>query len=223
MNSRIKKENLSQLEYEEAFGPKPLKEYSSISVEPKSRWEKAYERACDTRKFEIDLYWKRATYFWAFITTIYVAYYHVLVYVYDKEYDHFPLLILSGLGLFFAIAWILITKGSRHWQENWERHVSLLEDPVTGPLFKIRESNSFSVSKVNLSAGYVVATCAAGLYVFELGEIAAKMSFEFGVNSFLFFMGVFALSVLGVVSFIVMSRGCKKKDGSFELDQIEFG
>lgn len=102
MNSRIKKENLSRKEYEEAFGSKPSSDTSLISIESKSRWEKAYERACDTRKFEIELYWKRATYFWAFITTIYVAYYHVLVYVYDKEYDHFPLLILSGLGLFFC-------------------------------------------------------------------------------------------------------------------------
>lgn len=173
IETELDSEPLSKERYEELFGPKPgedgeskngekTSENSRKPCEEKTKWEKAYERACRNREFEIELYWKRTAYFWAFITTIYVAYYHVLVNLYDKEFWHFPLLVLSGLGLFFSVAWILTSKGSRHWQENWENHVFMLEDAVTGPLFNIFKKNSFSVSKVNLMAGYVVATCAGG-------------------------------------------------------------
>ena len=42
------------------------------SSEPKDqaaekKYEKALEYALETRKFEIELYWERAKYFWAFI------------------------------------------------------------------------------------------------------------------------------------------------------------
>lgn len=49
----------------------------------------------------------------------YVAYYKILVNVYCKGFGHFPLVLLSGM-FFFAIAWILVAKGFRHWQENWD-------------------------------------------------------------------------------------------------------
>ncbi|MGC9946768.1 MAG: hypothetical protein ABSF64_10410 [Bryobacteraceae bacterium] len=34
---------------------------------PEGKRKEALEHAMDIRKFEIDLYWKRATYFWTFI------------------------------------------------------------------------------------------------------------------------------------------------------------
>ncbi|QNR65148.1 hypothetical protein IAQ67_14620 [Paenibacillus peoriae] len=37
--------------------------------------KKALEMALDIRKFEIDLYWKRATYFWAFIAATFAGYF----------------------------------------------------------------------------------------------------------------------------------------------------
>jgi len=40
--------------------------------------ERAIEQALDTRKFEIDLYWKRATYFWAFIAATFAGYFLIL-------------------------------------------------------------------------------------------------------------------------------------------------
>lgn len=187
----------------------------------KTKWEKAYERACKNREFEIELYWKRTTYFWAFITTIYVAYYNVLTNVYDKEYWHFPLLVLSGLGLFFAVAWILTSKGSRHWQENWEHHVYLLEDKVTGPLLKIFAPNSFSVSKVNLMAGYVVATCAGGLFVFQVVKFCKHFACMNGVNPFVLYIAICGLAALGTVAFVLRAKGCVKKDDRIRFGKIE--
>lgn len=186
---------------------------------PKRKIEKAYERAAQTREFEIKLYWERAKYFWAFITTIYVAYYNVLINVYDKTHGSFPLLVLSGLGLFFAVAWILVSKGSRHWQENWERHIALLEDEVTGPLFKLYKANSFSVSKTNLAAGYVVAACAAGLFAYEGGEFC-RMSFAREI-SFVFYFGILMVATIGIIAFVFNVRGnSRSKEEKIVFDKF---
>lgn len=180
---------------------------------PKSKREKAYERAAQTREFEIKLYWERARYFWAFITTIYVAYYNVLISVYDKTHGSFSLLVLSGLGLFFTVAWILVSKGSRHWQENWERHINLLEDDVTGPLFKLYKANSFSVSKANLIAGYVVAACAAGLFAYEGVEFCRK--------SFAFYFGILTVAIVGIIAFVFNVRGnSRTKEEKIVFDKL---
>jgi hypothetical protein len=71
------------------------------------------------------------------------------------------------LGLVFSFAWYCANRGSKQWQQNCEFHADLLEDDVTGPLYKtvIRQPKptrfieknktlvsgpgSFSVSKVN--------------------------------------------------------------------------
>ncbi|MBQ4331978.1 MAG: hypothetical protein IJC31_09090 [Spirochaetaceae bacterium] len=82
-------------------------------------WEKAYEVAADIRKFEIELFWKRATFFWAFITAIYVAYFQVLTQIHQNEHGYISLVVLAALGLFFCVSWVLSSKGSKHWQENW--------------------------------------------------------------------------------------------------------
>ena len=50
---------LSQQDYDAAFSQDKLK---------------ALEYSFDIRKVEIDLYWKRATYFWTFIGAVFVAY-----------------------------------------------------------------------------------------------------------------------------------------------------
>ena len=187
-------------EYENEY-----KKCSTADDSLKSKREKAYERAAQTREFEIKLYWERARYFWAFITTIYVAYYNVLISVYDKDHGSFSLLVLSGLGLFFTVAWILVSKGSRHWQENWERHINLLEDDVTGPLSKLYKANSFSVSKANLIAGYVVAACTAGLFAYEGVEFCRK-SFAKEI-SFAFYFGILTVATIGIIAFVFNVRG----------------
>lgn len=133
-----------------------------------SKWASAYNVAADTRKFEIELFWKRSTFFWAFITAIYTAYFYVLTSVYDDKHGAFPLVVLSALGLFFCVSWYFASKASKHWQENWETHIDLLENDITGPLFKTYLSNpSYSVSKIAITAGLVVSVCAYGLLVYE--------------------------------------------------------
>ncbi len=139
---------------------------SKVTTDEKTKAEKALTVALDIRKFEIDLYWKRAAYFWAFLALILGSYFGVLTST-AKELECHPvlkaeaLLIISCLGIVFSMAWYFVNRGSKLWQENWEKHVDLLEDAVHGPLYKTVLSNDsprfwsmmqsypFSVSKIN--------------------------------------------------------------------------
>jgi hypothetical protein len=112
--------NINQEEYEEKF--KDVK-------------EKALEKALDIRKFEIELYWKRATYFWTLIGATLAGYAAVQVSQSVSNRQELSV-ILSCLGFLFSTAWHCVNRGSKQWQENWENHVDLLEDSVIGPLYK---------------------------------------------------------------------------------------
>jgi hypothetical protein len=96
---------------------------------------KALKYALDIRKFEIDLYWKRATYFWAFIGATFAGYGAVQASSVESKAD--LSVVLSCLGIVFSFGWFCANKGSKQWQENWENHVDMLEDDVIGPRYKI--------------------------------------------------------------------------------------
>jgi len=130
-------------------------EYKKIFLEGKSdaQIETTYKKAWETRNFEIDLYWKRATYFWAFQIASFAAYFAVLN---SKNFESLPpkhpqvLFIVTCIGFITSMAWALINKGSKTWQRHWEIHIDMLEDKVTGPLYKIvTNSKTYSVSKIN--------------------------------------------------------------------------
>ena len=62
---------------------------------------KALEIALDTRKFEIELYWKRTGYFVLFIGAVFVGYYKTLQtdeFIIGKYQKEWLLLLLSSLG-----------------------------------------------------------------------------------------------------------------------------
>jgi hypothetical protein len=106
------------------------------------RQAEALKHALDIRKFEIELYWKRATYFWAFIAVAFGAFF-----VSQKDGDMGTTFVISCLGLIFSLSWYLVNRASAYWQRNWERHVDLLEDEVMGPLHKMTiERKSFPFS-----------------------------------------------------------------------------
>lgn len=126
--------------------------------------EKALYLAHNIRKFEINLFWKRGTYYWAFIAASFTAYVYIS---FGKESSdpcqrELLLLITSFLGLFFSISWILINKGSKFWQKNWEAHINELEFDITGNLHKTflnthysskqDDADDFSKSPLNFKA-----------------------------------------------------------------------
>lgn len=95
----------------------------------------AFKQVTDIRKFEIELYWKRATYFWTLIAVAFAGYFAVLS---SKSLDnnYFLSFVVGSIGLVFSFAWYFANRGSKYWQENWENHLDLLEDKITGPLYK---------------------------------------------------------------------------------------
>ena len=99
--------------------------------------ERALDAALDIRKFEIELYWKRAAYFWTLIAVAFAGHFSILSSRYLKEYEKSTYaFMIAVIGFVFTFAWFLANKGSKFWQENWENHVDMLEDAVIGPLYK---------------------------------------------------------------------------------------
>nr|WP_314547640.1 hypothetical protein [uncultured Massilia sp.] len=121
-----------QSKYEDDFGIASAK-----NTEQKSKLEAAFKQASDIRKFEIELYWKRAGYFWALIAVAFAGYFSILSSVAIQS-KYFLSFVVSSIGFVFTLAWHLVNRGSKYWQENWENHLDLLEDHVTGPLYKTR-------------------------------------------------------------------------------------
>lgn len=132
---------LTQAEYEEKFVRNHLIRAN------------AFKKAWETRNFEIDLYWKRAGYFWAFEIPIFAGYVTIVSSTaYDRIKINSPevLFYITCIGVIISFAWLFVNKGSKQWQRHWEHHIDMLEDLETGPLYKtVFINNTFSVSKIN--------------------------------------------------------------------------
>jgi hypothetical protein len=135
---------------------------------PADKREKALQYAMDIRKFEIDLYWKRATYFWTFIGASLAGYAAIQASSTIADKSDLSVL-LSCLGIVFSFGWYCVNRGSKQWQENWENHVDMLEDDVIGPLYKtvLRRPRPVGLREVLLA----VATGPSPLSVTKINQI----------------------------------------------------
>ena len=119
----------------------------------KNKIELAYKEVCETRRFEIQMYWHRAAYFWAFIVSIYTAFFFISGNDGDQiASKEIIKLALAFLGFVFCLGFYFSNKGSKVWQENWEILEGLLEDEVSIKLYKTfyyDAKNNYSVSKIN--------------------------------------------------------------------------
>jgi len=142
-----------------------------------SQLTEALKIALDVRKFEIELYWKRATYFWAFITTFFAGYTYVLSS--DLQFKSIILIGISILGFIFSWGWYLVNRGSKYWQENWEVHVSLLTKKCNNPIFNLIKSSQstfdnllksypFSVSKVNQFLSLIIGVAWVCMFLYSI-------------------------------------------------------
>ncbi|WP_422080110.1 hypothetical protein [Ulvibacterium sp.] len=125
---------------------KDLRDFKDLKQEEQ---KEVFNLAWDSRKFEIELYWKRAVYFWAFQAVALAGYFTILSTNYFDEKLH-SLFYVNCLGFITSLGWHLINKGSKSWQRHWEQVVDILEDMVVGKLYKTVTTNkTFSVSKIN--------------------------------------------------------------------------
>jgi len=167
------------------------KEYNQF-FPPKKR-EEALKFAFDIRKFEIELYWKRASYFWTLIAATLIGYTTVaqrqnsINEIQSHETTGPILVLLSCIGIVFSFGWFLVNKGSKYWHENWENHVDMLEDDIIGPLYKTVLSRpdpppksedrakrfftgpgTYSVSKINQLTSFYIFLLWTGLLLYAL-------------------------------------------------------
>ena len=198
----------------------------------------ALDRSHSIRQFEIDLYWRRATYFWAFIGSVFVAY--GLIFTSDQENGKdIALLITSSIGTVFSFAWVLVNKGSKFYQENWEAHIDLLEDEITGPLYKSVMDKSiindkehwikrilvgpskFSVSKINQMVSIYVATVWIILCISSLYQVIAYSCY-YCISSHCILGGaVLFVSICTIIAFFKCGhtgKYCRKLDNKDLFD-----
>jgi len=184
---------ISEQEYKNSF-----MKGSAIPDKATEIHKKAYEIANDNRKFEIDNYWKRASYYWLFQASVYAGYFYSVTAENNKYLHKNPEIIVgvACLGFLTALAWHLSNKGSKQWQENWENHVFILEDGITGPLYKTTSNEkTWSVSKINefVSLFSVIAWIILGaktvqmFFGYPLAFIAYFLAISLIASTFYFF------------------------------------
>lgn len=176
----------------------------------------ALEHALDIRKFEIELYWKRATYFWTFIAATLAGFVAIQASSTPSKTDLSVL--LCNLGVVFSFGWLCVNRGSKHWQENWEYHVDMLEDSVIGPLYKVILTRSppkcakewavhfltgpspISVSKINQLISLFVTLMWCGLLIYSLPPFSISLPVNW------YYAGIIAISGLSCLGFITVGR-----------------
>lgn len=140
--------------------------------------EAAYKEAAENRRFEIQMYWHRAAYFWAFIVSIYTAFFFISGK--DGEgvsHSHLIRLGLAFLGFLFCAGFYLVNVGSKQWIKNWEYHEGLLEDEFAGKLYKTYLydcEKSFSVSKINECLCLALSFASGAFFVLQLVDCIQK-------------------------------------------------
>lgn len=153
-------------------------EYDRLFKTDKKLLGRALTQAYEIRKFEIELYWKRAAYFWAFIGASFVGYGTFL----GKDQEH-ALLLTACIGFVFSVAWHCVNKGSKFWQENWENHVELLEDEVFGPLYKsLTERPNLKNKKWDMEKAKEMVTAPAPFSVSKINQLVSTyMAIVWGI------------------------------------------
>ncbi|MBU1949226.1 MAG: hypothetical protein KJ927_10975 [Candidatus Eisenbacteria bacterium] len=109
-----------------------LREYSNLI--PTELAKESLKTAIDNRRFEIEIYWKRATYFWTLLAAVFVGYFALQTV--DTQAAALASFVVSCIGLVFSLAWYLINRASAFWHVNWDSHVEQIEDSVIGSLHK---------------------------------------------------------------------------------------
>lgn len=138
---------IGEIQYQADLGLPVGEEWNSLSADKKNKLKRTFDFVVETRKFEIEMYWKRATYFWAFIAVIFAGFVGLEKSGSESSFEAF---LLICLGFIVSVAWHLTNLGSKFWQRHWEKHLDLLEDPFVGPLYKtVNGVRSYSVSKIN--------------------------------------------------------------------------
>jgi len=208
---------------------------------------KALKNAIMSREFEIQMYWKRASYFWLFVSALWVAFGKLLydwgyldgsfIHNLDKYstlYQYSTLLVLSCAGLGLSVAWYFVNKGSKFWQENWEYQISFLENEIIGKSYKtvlsdrkIRDryffhqkwlgSFPYSVSKINV----FIALTSAFLWLVSANLWVVKLSSKILNGKCCWFIEVIIFSGVSILLVYIFSSISKSTFKNHDKDDFD--
>ena len=216
------------------------KKYES-KEELNNRLEKAFHTSLEMRNFEIDLYWRRANYFWIMNAALFAGYF-ILISEYFKSiggsnewgavYLSYIVFFVSGISVVLSFSWYLVNRGSKYWQENWEAHVNALGEKVIGPIFTATISKDeckfcsifspyrYSVSRVNTIVSFFIFIIwfilffLSGLFITTFDKCSAFNNFPVCVT--LLDLDLLALIVIGsliIFGSLIILWTCGKSNG----------
>lgn len=166
------------------------------------------------RLFEVDLYWKRALFFWGFIASAFVAF--ATLHSTGSGYS----IVIACFGVICSLIWSLGNRGGKYWQEYWEEKVEEVEDEITGPIFIDNEpgnrktkfswlaSQKFSVSKLAIALSdyvcilWLLIVLQQVIYILWIFDNRTKNIF---IGAFVIFTAIYGILV------IVQCRSGKEK------------
>lgn len=196
--------------------------------------KKLFDITLDLRKFEIDLYWKRSTYYWAFTVVAFAAFG-----VIAGRINHVPeplryslLPVVASVGLIFALALYLSSRGSSYWHAHWEtlnEEVARLEigdffrvmlDPRSGGGIgigaKLFNAYPASVTKINAIVALALSVVWLGLllsFTFTYGDLSLTKIFNL----------LFVVCWVAILLTRTRSTGVPSVDGNDEVvEQTRF-
>lgn len=153
----------------------------AVGPSKKPAREAALERAHAIREFEIDLYWKRANYFWLLQAAVFAA----VGLTWKADQETLPEILpigLASLGVITAWAGWLASQGSKFWQRNWEHHIDMLESEFTGNLYKTVYVGPSGVRWSLTGISEALALCFTVFWVLILGAVSLSMNPNWSFN-----------------------------------------
>jgi len=207
-------EPLSDDEYYAQFGVENEGTDGSEDECPK-KLKAAYKKAWEIRNFEITTLWTRVAYFWGFIAAIFAGYIAVMTGEHNRKALAMHLdLYLILLGFLFSVAWLLVIKGSKRYQETWESHIGRLERYVSGPLYQTvfcTNKTFYSVTGVNeVLAGVVI-----GVWI----VLAAQYFYQKGIDCY----AIVSLVLTAVALLALLTRRTGGKGYKTEIPEGKNG
>lgn len=108
------------------------------------------------------MYWKRAQYFWSFLAVIFAGYF--LLITANNQISEAYTLLTAAIGVLMSFAWYLVNRGSKRWQEHWEKMIAKYEREINFIVYEdktdidqgIIKAGKFSVSKVNIIVSLII-------------------------------------------------------------------
>jgi hypothetical protein len=126
------------------------------------------------RQFEIELYWKRANYFWLLQAAVFAAI--GFTWKGDNDVPNILPVGLASLGVVTAAAGWLASFGSKFWQQNWEHHIDMLEAEFEGHLYKTVYAAPTGTSWSLTGLNEVLGASFLGFWILALGFVSYRLN-----------------------------------------------